>query len=474
MLVIANGAFKSGSSWQHRILKSMVPCGDLPPDFQDPKWANSSIDRTRLREFLSLELHNEQDFVVKNHFSRPAEFVLLKDCPNVFVFDIHRDIRDVIVSAFYHYKNIRSFSGTFPEFFERRARDIVMAVIRHNDMWDRGGSNIFSGNYEDLHADFEREVRRMGAFIGRDVSNAEIANIKEATSFSKMASRGSPFFRKGKVGDWKNHLDRYQLRALSEWVSQARTEQQALAQRRETPRHRGCQTIFSRSGEIAFTGEWDSRALLTAISHEGSGYWRGKRVLDIGANTSGLSIEIARSGAEVVAIDPDPYSNTIALARGVVERIIREENLQIALHRAELFDAHNFGKFDAVLCLGLIYHFRYPQYVVDYLSTLEVHHLFISTQTHPGSDLALVNRRDPSVLRPDFLSDDIVLTGWHPTRPLFERMLGWAGFGEITPLTDQSINFPQKPPGLTNSAYYRATKVHSTKPHVAKRQFYPR
>jgi Sulfotransferase domain len=222
MLVIANGAFKSGSTWQHLILKNIVRCSDFPPDFQNPGWVNTSIDRERLKEFIDLKLYNDQNFVVKNHFSRPTEFILLKDHPNVFVFDIRRDIRDVIVSAFYHYKNNGTFSGSFQEFFDRRARDIVMAVTRHNDLWGCGGSNIFSGNYEALHADFEKEILHMGAFIGRDLSNIDIAQIKEATSFSKMASKGSLFFRKGKVGDWKNHLDRDQLRVLLEWVSEAR------------------------------------------------------------------------------------------------------------------------------------------------------------------------------------------------------------------------------------------------------------
>lgn len=40
--------------------------------------------------------------------------------------------------------------------------------------------------------------------------------------------------------------------------------------------------------------------------------WEGKRVLDIGANTLGLSVEIARAGGIVTGAEPDPYNNTYA------------------------------------------------------------------------------------------------------------------------------------------------------------------
>lgn len=238
---------------------------------------------------------------------------------------------------------------------------------------------------------------------------------------------------------------------------------------------KACQSIYHASGEIAFEGEWDPKRILAVLDKGNSAFWHGKRVLDIGANTAGLSIEIARVHAEVVAIEPDPYRNTLEIARPIVDSLISEEGLRLSLHKAELLDAHLFGRFDVVLCLGLLYHFRYPQYILDYLSTLDTLHLFISTQTHPGDHLALVNRRDPSVLVPGFLDEGIILTGWHPTRPLFERMLVWAGFGEVECLTDRSVNFPKKPlPNLTNSAYYRAKKVASTDLARVRRQFYPR
>jgi 2-polyprenyl-3-methyl-5-hydroxy-6-metoxy-1,4-benzoquinol methylase len=236
----------------------------------------------------------------------------------------------------------------------------------------------------------------------------------------------------------------------------------------------GCQTIYSRDGKILFQGVWDAKQLFSTLSNEGPNFWAGKRVLDIAANTSGLSLELAYAGASVIALEPDPYNNTIGLSRELVESVARDENLDLTLERAGLFDARNYGDFDAILCLGLIYHFRQPQYILDYLSSIKTTHLFISTQTHPGDSLALYNRRHPGVLPDGFLPDETPLTGWHPTRPLFKKMLNWAGFTDVVSLTDKEYNFPNKQKGLTNSAYFRATQEFQVDPDLAQREYYPR
>lgn len=238
--------------------------------------------------------------------------------------------------------------------------------------------------------------------------------------------------------------------------------------------HKACQSIYSAAGDIVFKGEWDPKALVRVLSHSNEAFWRNKRILDIGANTCGLSIELARLGGFVTALEPDPYSNTYALSKDVVDDIIKREQLKLVIFSKSLFDAHAYHGYDVVLCLGLLYHFRYPQLVLDYLSTLEMDFLFISTQVHPGSSLLLMNRADPAVLKPGLLPSTTKLTGWHPTRPLLERMLAWAGFTDITSLTDSSYCFPNKPLGLSNSAYYFCRRATTTSPEVAMKDFYPR
>ncbi|MCC5995372.1 MAG: hypothetical protein JJU18_03250 [Oceanicaulis sp.] len=238
---------------------------------------------------------------------------------------------------------------------------------------------------------------------------------------------------------------------------------------------KGCQTIFDRTGNALFPGVWNSQELFVAVTGPlGETYWKGRRVLDIGANTSGLSVEIARRGASVVAIEPDQSSNSRVIARSVLDDVIETEALDITLRSEGLFDSHTLGEFDTVMCLGLVYHFRDQQFVLDYLSTLKSRDLIVSNQTAPGNDLIMVNRMDPSVPVPvDFWKNyKDALSGWHPTRPLFERMLTYAGFTNVTALTDPTFNYPQKPfRSVTNSAYFHASYGRAVDP-VASRYKY--
>lgn len=178
-------------------------------------------------------------------------------------------------------------------------------------------------------------------------------------------------------------------------------------------------------------------------------------------------------GGDVVAADPDPYGNALSLSRTILERCASEEGLRLSFSNADLFSAHRLGGFDVIICFGLIYHFRQPQYVLDYLSSLRPRVLYLSSQTHPGDDLALYNRAQPGMLPAGWLGDS-VLSGWHPTRPLLERMLEWAGFGNVQSLTTERYDFPRKPTGATNSAYYRAEHQSAVDPDHELRRFRPR
>lgn len=239
--------------------------------------------------------------------------------------------------------------------------------------------------------------------------------------------------------------------------------------------NKGCQSILGADGEAVFLGEWNSALLYKTLTDGDDAFWRGKRVLDIGANTCGLSVEIARRGADVIALEPDPYNNCFAKSQRHVDEIVRYESLQLKVVRKGLFDAQEYKGFDVVLCLGLLYHFRYPQLVLDYLSTLEMEWLFLGTQVSPGESLTLMNRVDQSIPFPQgFYTESTVLSGWHPTRSLLEKMLEWAGFTDVVSLTDTKYSFPSKPVGLTNSAYYRCRRTSVVDPSQAMAEYYPR
>ncbi|WP_296815459.1 hypothetical protein [Brevundimonas sp.] len=227
------------------------------------------------------------------------------------------------------------------------------------------------------------------------------------------------------------------------------------------------QSIYRLDGSLAANGKWDAQALFDVLTPEPD-YWRGKRVMDVGANTLGLSLLIARAGASIIALEPDPRDR-LAERQKIALDMAKKERLNIDLQQAEFFDAKQFGAVDEVLFLGVLYHFRYFQFTLDFLSTLDTKTVVVATQTHPGDSIALFNRKDPDVWP---MKRSRPLLGWHATRPALRQSLRAAGFTDLQSLTNSTINFPKKPKGLTNSAYYRATKGEEVDPFKVYRDFY--
>jgi SAM-dependent methyltransferase len=99
---------------------------------------------------------------------------------------------------------------------------------------------------------------------------------------------------------------------------------------------------------------WPNEALSSRLLSETD--VRGKRVLDVGCRDGKFAFEAERLGAaEVVAIDND-------LSRGAVEVVIPALKSRVHMEQLSVFDAtpERLGRFDVVLCFGLIYHLRFP------------------------------------------------------------------------------------------------------------------
>jgi len=150
-------------------------------------------------------------------------------------------------------------------------------------------------------------------------------------------------------------------------------------------RQPGVQSLYDAKGNEIFAGSWDPRVMFETISRGGFS-WHGKTVLEIAANTGGLSVEMARAGAVVTMTEPDPYKNTLNLSRDVLDKIIADEELAITVEERDFFQCRVLPPHDVIVCLGLIYHFRHPQMMLDVLSSMRPGWLFISTQTHASDD----------------------------------------------------------------------------------------
>lgn len=223
MLVVCNGAMKSGSTWLYNILAAMLETVPPPERYlTNSNRINTTIKPERLGEFLAQEDFRARDYLTKNHLSRPEHKALLLSFDDVYIVDIDRDVRDVVVSAFYDEKNREGYQGDFESFYWERGREIAAAVTRYHDLWEPDDVRILRVSYAELKRDFEAEVERLARFLSLALSPERIRELQAETSMNKLKERykeeelyqGDRFFRKGIVGDWQNHFSERLIRDI--------------------------------------------------------------------------------------------------------------------------------------------------------------------------------------------------------------------------------------------------------------------
>ncbi len=141
---------------------------------------------------------------------------------------------------------------------------------------------------------------------------------------------------------------------------------------------------------------------------------RGQRVLDIGCNAGFYSFELARRGADVLAIDIDAHY--LRQARWAARRFDLQERIQF--QQASVYDlARSTERFDIVWFLGVLYHLRHPLLALDILREVTANLLVLQTMTMPGE--AVID--PPEALSLDQRSE-LTRYGW-PCMAFIEREL---------------------------------------------------
>ncbi len=111
----------------------------------------------------------------------------------------------------------------------------------------------------------------------------------------------------------------------------------------------------------------------------------GARIADLGCLEGGYSVLLARAGYEVLGIEGQP--GNFATCEWVAERV-GLPNLSFVQDDVRNIAAH--GRFDAILCAGLLYHLDRPVAYLEELGPLTRRLLIVSTNfaTEEGRELA--------------------------------------------------------------------------------------
>jgi tRNA (mo5U34)-methyltransferase len=168
----------------------------------------------------------------------------------------------------------------------------------------------------------------------------------------------------------------------------------------------------------------------------------GGRALDIGCNAGFYSIELARRGAHVVAIDHDErYLGQAAWARAEFGLDDRIELRQLDVYELGSLD----DQFDLVLFMGVLYHLRYPLLALDLVAEKTRGTLVLQTLTAPGDgvletpfDLAIDERErliDGAWPAAAFVEHSLAgdpTNWWVPTAACVEAMVRTTGLRVVS------------------------------------------
>ena len=232
MLIICNGTFKSGSSWLHAILVELTIVKKLNLQKVPEKYTNdinspTTIIESRLCEFLNNESYKTENYLTKAHFFKEST---LKNQypPEVKMLFIERDMRDAIVSHYFHIRNKYRFKISFALYYYFLGRYKVYEISLFNNRCRKymGTQNFF--HFEDLISNFTDTVRAISKILDiNEISDEEIGRIRNETTLDKLREQlkmgnisyypskrddNWKLFREGKVGGWEKYFTKAQIK----------------------------------------------------------------------------------------------------------------------------------------------------------------------------------------------------------------------------------------------------------------------
>lgn len=222
---------KAGTTWVSYIL-DLLYFGQMSPERQT---SIPIYDRVPFLEIMVPGLDSGKDLIdnlptnprlIKTHL--PIQFVPKsfweQNCRIVYV---ARNPKDNMVS-FFHFdrmNGIQPEAGDWSSYFQRflEGKLAFGSWYDHVNAWwkkKQTYSKLHYMFYEDLIEDTGREIDKLCSFLGLTPSAEEKIKLASGVQFDKMKKnemanystlpildfKVSPFMRKGKVGDWKNHF----------------------------------------------------------------------------------------------------------------------------------------------------------------------------------------------------------------------------------------------------------------------------
>nr|KAG5713170.1 hypothetical protein BaRGS_007697 [Batillaria attramentaria] len=168
--------------------------------------------------------------------------------PGSGVLHVYRNPKDSVVSMWFHYKQLPPLKDiTLPQFVHCFIDGGVpfgtwMDFLKQVQKFAQDNPDVpfFNVSFEETKRNPVDSVRRLARFLGVDASDKLCQDIADACSFqnmkkveetsSKSFPEGTAFpldqkmYRKGEVGDWKNHMTVADSESMDEAVAEVLKE----------------------------------------------------------------------------------------------------------------------------------------------------------------------------------------------------------------------------------------------------------
>lgn len=186
---------KSGTTWMQMILVQLVTGGrgEFSHILQRSPFLEELLQKSRLDHLERLPSPR----LLKTHLS----YEELKPAKGSRIIFVTRDVRDALISCFYHHQLTTKFSASFDTFMNASLRsDGSTNWFNYMRSWlpHRHDDNVLWVRYEDLREDLEGQVRRIAAFCGIPLDEERLGDILRQCGFEYMKLHEMKFdFRLG-------------------------------------------------------------------------------------------------------------------------------------------------------------------------------------------------------------------------------------------------------------------------------------
>ena len=231
MLIICNGTFKSGSSWMHAIIIEIlklktVNISEIPNIYNPNTQSPTRILEKNLNSFIKEQDIISKTYVTKSHYFQPKTLSFSYPESVVFLF-VERELKDAIVSHYFHFRNYRLKSISFSLYFWVIGIFKAYEMCLFNERSKKNFSQEYFFTFEGFKNNFTTNVQKLCQILGvSDLSLHEIELVKEKTSlrhmkqesmlrknkyYPELGEESHKLFRSGKIGEWKTIFSARQL-----------------------------------------------------------------------------------------------------------------------------------------------------------------------------------------------------------------------------------------------------------------------